>query len=359
MTTTDLGGSRLASQAIADHQFDHPQEVVRWMGALQAQDYGQALWAIGVRTQSATVMDVEQSIATGQILRTWPMRGTIHFVPAKDAKWMLQLSAARMLAADARRLQQLELDEKIIGHCGELFYEALHGGKRLSRPDILQLLEAAGISTKNGRGYHILWHLARSGLICIGPREGKQQTFVLLDEWVPRPRQLSRDEALAELASRYFTSHGPATLHDFAWWAGITVADAKAGLEGAKPQLISQTMDGKVYWFASDAPHAKEPQASTVYLLPGFDEFMLGYKDRSAILAAEHAPQVVPGNNGVFQPTIVYDGQIVGTWKSKLKPRAAELTLFPFDTSPAIEPQLAPALARYSNFLSLPCTVAQ
>src|SRR5437667_8624903 len=187
------------------------------MGALQAQDYQQSLWAVGLRTQSATVADIEQSIAHRKIVRTWPMRGTLHFVPGDDAKWMLSLSASRMLAKGRRRLEQLELDETIMERCKELFSDALKGNGRLSRPNAMQLLEDAGISTRNQRGYHILWYLAQTGLICLGPMQDKQQTFVLLDEWIPHSKALSREESLVELALRYFVSRGPAPVHDFAW----------------------------------------------------------------------------------------------------------------------------------------------
>src|SRR5215472_325382 len=218
---------RLFNQRIDGKKFERPDEVVRWMGALQAQDYQQSLWAIGLRMQSATVADIEQAILDRKIVRTWPMRGTLHFVPGDDAKWMLSLSASRMIANDRRRQGQLELDETIMERCKELFYDALKGNQRLSRPDMMQLLVDAGISTKGQRGYHILWYLSQAGLICLGPMQDKQQTFVLLDEWVPHSRAFSREESLAELARRYFTSRGPATIHDFAWWAGLTVADAR------------------------------------------------------------------------------------------------------------------------------------
>src|SRR5215472_1459933 len=263
---------RLLNQRIEGEKCERPEEVVKWMGALQAQDYQQSLWAIGLRTQSATVANIEQAIVDRKIVRTWPMRGTLHFVPSEDAKWMLSLSASRMLANDRRRLAQLELDETIMQRCQELFVFALKGKRRLSRPNMMQLLEDAGISTRGQRGYHILWYLSQTGLICLGPMQDKQQTFVLLDEWVPHSRAFSREESLAELVRRYFTGRGPATIHDFAWWAGLTVADAKRGLEGAKSELAKDQIDGKEYWMTGDAEYQRVYDASRVYLLPGFDE---------------------------------------------------------------------------------------
>lgn len=354
VTHSDIVDRRLLNQRIGGEQFETPEEVVRWMGAIQAQDYLQALWAIGLRMRQATVTQVEQAIADGKIIRTWPMRGTIHFVAPEDARWMLKLSASRMIAADKRRLEQLELDYAIIERCQTLFYDALQGGKRLPRSDMMRLLEDAGISAKNQRGYHILWHSAHTGLICIGPRQDKEQTFVLLDEWAPHTRELSREEALAELARRYFTGHGPATIHDFAWWAGLTVMDAKAGLEATKSGLLSEKIDGKAYWMAQDTPDHGVYDPSRVHLLPGFDEYLLGYKDRGAVLAAEHAPKIVPGANGIFLPTIVVAGQVAGTWKRTLKKTSVDIAVSLFTHHGASEASIIEAAQCYSAFLGLP-----
>jgi hypothetical protein len=362
---TDLPWLRLANQQISRQQFGRPEELVEWMGALQAQDYGQAVWAIGLRLRAARVSEasqatlatVEQAITDAKILRTWPMRGTIHFVPAQDAAWMLSLGAQRMIQADARRLRQLELDHAIINHCGEILQKALQAAphKLLSRPATLQLLEDQGISTKGGRGYHIVWHLAQTGVLCIGPMLGKQQSFALLHEWAPGQRQLSREEALATLAGRYFTSHGPATVQDFAWWSGLTVADATLGLDGTSGTLQSTTVEGKVYWFAS-ANFATVPPNPDTYLLPGFDEYLLGYKDRTAVLDVNHFQRIVPGSNGVFKPIIVTNGQVVGAWQRKIKPKAVGISLDYFDPHPADAQENAakPALQAYASFLNLP-----
>ena len=354
MTGTDIVHQRLVNQRLEGERFDEPEEVVRWLGAVQAQDYTQSLWAIGLRSKSAAVADIERAISDAKIVRTWPMRGTLHFVPSEDAGWMLKLSASRMLARDGRRLQQLGVDEAIMERCKELFYDALKGNGRLSRPDMMRALEKAGIGTEGQRGYHILWYLAQSGLICPGPMQGKQQTFVLLDEWVPDSRSLSREESLLELAGRYFASHGPATVHDFAWWSGLTVTEARAGLEAAKPGLVSETIDSKEYWMATDPPRRTADDEPGVELLPGFDEYLLGYKDRNAVLAAEHAPRIVPGRNGVFRPIIVVGGQVVGTWKRRLKKDSIHVTLSPFTSLGDLEERAIEAAKRYSVFVGLP-----
>ncbi|HET7270033.1 MAG TPA: winged helix DNA-binding domain-containing protein [Rubrobacter sp.] len=359
MIETDVVGQRLVNQRIEAKKFEKPEEVVRCLGAIQAQDYSQSLWAIGLRLKSATVADIEKAISEGRIVRTWPMRGTLHFVPPEDAKWMLKLSASRMLAKDGRRLAQLGLDQEVMERCTEIFYDALKGNKRLSRPHMMRLVEEAGISTENQRGYHILWYVAQSGLICLGPMKDKQQTFVLLDELAPDSRNLSREESLAELTKRYFASHGPATVHDFAWWAGLTVTESRAGLEAAKPELLSESIDGKEYWMTGDAPDARAYDTSGVNLLPGFDEYLLGYKDRSAVLAEQHAPEVVPGRNGVFRPIIVAGGRVVGTWKRRLKKDAVDLTLSPFTHPDRLRQRTIEAAISYSNFVGLPLSATE
>lgn len=354
MVSTDVGHHRLLNHRIAGERFGRPSDVVRWMGAMQAQDYQQALWAIGLRMKSATLEDVEQAVANREIVQTWPMRGTLHFVAAENAKWMLEHLARRRLAADRARQRQLELDERILGRCGQLFYDALQGGKCLTRSGMMRLLEDAHISTTGQRGYHILAYLAQTGLICLGPMQGKEQTVVLLDEWVPNSRTLSREEALAELAACYFASHGPATVDDLARWAGLTLTDARACLASAKPDLVSETRDAKQYWHSTDAPDPESHDLSDVYLLPGFDEYLLGYKDRGDVLAAEHAGKVVPGGNGIFLPTVVVGGQVAGTWKRIRKKRSVEVMLSPFVQGSIAAERVSAAARRFSAFLGTP-----
>jgi hypothetical protein len=345
---------RLFNLQITGGQLDRPEQVVKQLGALQAQDYHQVLWAIGLRTQFSTAMDIEQTIADRKIILTWPMRGTIHFVPPEDVRWMLKLSASRTLAQDNRRLEQLELNQEIIERGKQIIYDALHGNKRISRPLLMQLLEEAGISTKNQRGYHLLWYIAQTGLICMGPREGKQQTFVLLDEWVPGTKELSIEEALALLAERYFTGHGPATVHDFAWWAGITLLDARRGVEAARSRLVSEKAKGQEYWWAEHFQSRSNDNEPTVYLLPGFDEYLLGYKDRSAVLRAEYTRKIVPGNNGVFMPTIIIDGQVAGTWNRTIKNKGINIEFNLFMPLEDREESIIETAGRYCGFIGLP-----
>ncbi|MFT3772361.1 MAG: winged helix DNA-binding domain-containing protein [Minicystis sp.] len=328
---------RVHRQLLGAERAATPLEVVRRLGALQAQDYGSVLWSIGARLREGTEGDVERAFADGSIVRSWPIRGTLHVVPGEDLRWMLGITAARTLSSRASRREELGVSAAVLRRCEDQLAAALAGGRALTRDEVMALWEHAGISTAGQRGYHALATLALQGLICFGPRQGKQDTFVLLDEWVPRPRELAPDEALAELARRYFTSHGPAADTDFARWCGIPLGQARAAraaagvAEGAAPA-------------ARSAPH--------VVLLPGFDEYVLGYTDRGDVLDAEHAPRIVPGNNGVFLPTLLVDGRVRGTWKAQHTQRRVRITLDPFVNIPArARNEAVRAAERYAAFV--------
>lgn len=324
------------------------------MGAIQAQDYPGSKWAIGLRLPNATEADIEQAVAERKILRTWPMRGTIHFVVPEEAGWRLALSTPRILAAAKRRHENLNLSQSDFDRARELFAKALQGDKQLSRPEMMQVLEHGGISTASQRGYHILWYLAQTGFLCFGPLQGKQITFALLDDWTPKAAEVPREEALAKLTKTYFTSHGPATVQDLIWWSGLTAADVKAGLESVKDQLISHEQDGRIYWMGSNLPKTNltKPLA---HLLPPFDEYLLGYKNRSAVLEIDHAAKVAPGANGMFSPLIVINGKIVGTWKRVIKKRSLNVQLQPFTSlNKAARASIDQPLKRYSEFMNMP-----
>lgn len=354
MSPDTIATHRLLTQQIAATTCKTACEVVRVLGAMQAQDYAGALWAIGLRLPGATEVAIQQAIAERTIVRTWPMRGTLHFVPSEDVHWMLALLTPRVIAGTARRQQQLELGAAIFARCRELFVKALEGGKQLTRDEMYGVLARAGISTENQRGYHILWRLAQEGLICFASHAGKQPTFALLDEWVPKGRTLQRDEALARLTLRYFTSHGPATIQDYVWWSGLTAADAKAGVAMLSAQLANETINGKTYWMRPDLPELRNI-APALHILPGFDEYLLGYKDRSDSLDPAHAQKVVPGNNGMFMPTIVSNGRVIGTWKRDLKKAAVIITPQAFTSlSSAEKKRFECAAKRYGHFASIP-----
>lgn len=366
MTETDIAHRRLRAQRIDGDKFGRPEDAVAWLGAVQAQDYVGSLWAVGLRVSGATEGDVERAIAERRIVRTWPMRRTLHLVAADDVRWMLKLLTPRVVAGMARRLHvHVGLDESSFTRAKKLFERALRGGRQLTRAAMYEVLETGGIPSTDGRGLHVIARLAQDGLICFGPREGRQPTFVLLDEWVPKSATLTREEALAELAARYFTSHGPATLQDFAWWSGLASADVKAAAESARPRLASETIAGRIYWLAASAPPggAAAPRARSgapaAHLLPPFDEYTVAYRDRSAVLDPSRAKLINPGN-GVFSPAVVIGGRVVGTWKRALKKGAVVVTPTPFAGLERDEERaLAAAAARYAAFLDMPVVVAK
>jgi hypothetical protein len=356
----DIADRRLRNQRIAGAGFERPVAAVAWLGAVQAQDYLGALWALGLRTEAATEETVEQAIAGRAVVRTWPLRGTLHFVAPADIRWMLALLAPRMISRQRTRHRQLDLDQAVFDRSRDLLTRALEGGRQLTRDALYETLEAAGISTSGQRGIHILQRLALDGLLCFAARQGKQQTFALLEEWVPAAKPLARDEALAELAGRYFVSHGPATVQDFAWWSGLAAADARAGIELAGPRLEREAIDGRDYWRAAAAPGAEpasNPASPTVHLLPPFDEYTVAYKDRGAVLDPAHGGVV--SSNGIFYPTILLDGQVAGTWKRTFRKESVVITLSPFAPLKKKALQAAAAAAeRYGAFLGKPAVLA-
>lgn len=349
---------RLNAHGIAHPRATTPQDIVAHMGALQAQDYPGALWSIALRIAGATRADVEQAILNRTIVRTWPMRGTLHFIPAADARWMLELMTPRIVKGAAGRHRQLELDAVAFARSRTLIAKALAREPVLTRRALFDVLERGGISTAGQRGIHILQQLCMECTLCHGPHAEKQPTFVQFDDWIAASRRLDRDDALRTLAERYFVSHGPASLRDFVGWTGLTVIDAKTALHLASPILERMVVHDTELWMAADRPPTTAA-ASRAHLLPGFDEFMLGYKDRSAALPARYAQRIVPGANGMFLSTLVIDAQVRGTWRraSGAKSVALEVSSFTRLTAAERKAVVAP-VERYGRYLGVPVTVA-
>ena len=357
MTKTEVARLRLRNQRLASAPAADPAEAVRRLGAVQAQDYLGSLWAVGLRTSRASEASVERAVANGSIVRSWPLRGTLHFVAAEDLRWMLKLAAARTVARAASRYRQLELDEATFARSNRVLARALRGGRRLTRPELAAALERAGIHVGGQRLIHLLNRSALDGVTCYAARRGKQFTFALLDEWAPSSKTLGHGEALAELARRYFESRGPATLRDFVWWSGLTTADARAGLEAARPLLAREVFGGETYWLPSSAPAARD-DAPAAYLLPAFDEYTVAYKERGAVLDPSHAPLVNAGG-GILGPTVVVGGRVAGTWKRELKKGSVVVSANLFAPLRASERRAVDdAAARYGEFLGLPVEVA-
>lgn len=336
-------------------------EVVEWLGAMQAQDLGSLQWSLGLRLPGTTTADIDDAFERREALRTWPMRGTVHAVPSRDAHWMLDLMGAGPLAGATKRREFLGLSERDADRACEVLGAALAGGGRLTRAQCLAELEHQGISGAGNYGYHLLWYASQRGVTCIAPHVDGEQTFVLLDEWVPDPHRPGRDEALATMLVRYVRSHGPVRRQDFSGWTGLgaraaTAAVALAGDSVTTVQLEDQEMLVTPELLDLAAQVGGRAHATTVP--PGFDELVLGYKDRSLLMEPGQMDAVVPGGNGVFRPTLVRDGRVVGTWR-RLPPRnrvAVEVSPFA-DAPPRLRTQTERALAQYAAFLGRPLEV--
>ena len=350
-----IAQKRIAAQGISGAKFEKPEDVVRWMGAVQAQDYLGSLWGIGLRLAHATERDVEQAIAERRIIRTWPMRGTLHFVPADDVRWMTTLLAPRVVSRNAGRLKRdYGIDPSVLARSRRILSRALEGGKRLTREGIYKALGAGGGSANSGVGLHIVWWLAQEGLLCLGPREGKQQTFVLLDEWMPGSRLVDREEGLASLAMRYFTSHGPATVRDFAWWTGLPLGEATRCVTSVKDQLAREVFEEQEYWSGATTDSRFH---TAVHLLPAFDEFTVGYTDRTANVHPTYQRRGVIGF-GIMSPVVVAGAQVIGPWRRKIANGRVTIVVGKETLLKKKELAMLKVVAeKYGGFLKRPVTV--
>jgi DNA glycosylase AlkZ-like len=360
MTKTEIAFQRLRQQGLLQPAFKRPEEVVGWLGAVQAQDYGAAKWAVAQRAHGLTDAAIDQSFANGAILRTHVMRPTWHFVAPADIRWLLSLTAPHVRAASAYYYRQLELDEAVFARSNAVLKKALQGGQYLTRAELGAILQQAGIDTNDSlRLTHMMLEAELEAVVCSGPRRGKQFTYALLEERAPQAQVLDRDEALAELTRRYFTGHGPATLQDFVWWSGLTTADARAGLDMMASSLTRDGSEGKTYWLAARAPSATQP-SPLVHLLPNYDEYIVGYKDRSAAFDPRETKMENPRDSIVFNHTILIDGRVSGTWKRSFSKGQVLLEVRPFASlNRDEEAALAKAVQRYREFHSLPVILSK
>jgi hypothetical protein len=352
MNSADICRHRLHHQKISNPQLKTPVEILSWLVAIQAQDYAGAKWSLGLRMQHGTERALEQSLYEKQILRTWLMRGTLHFVAAGDIKWMLALLAPKIITGCARRYKELELDSHTLLKTNDLLEKALHINLS-GKTELLAFINEHGISTQGQRAAYILQRASLDGIICQNVLIRNVPNYTLLD-FLPETNPKTRSEALAELAKRYFTSRGPATLQDFVWWSGLSVADAKTGLEASLNHLVPVTIHEQTYYLSQNV-RSNSQEDTLIHLLPGFDEYLLGYKNRFASLAQEHNLIWCPGNNGMFMPYLVIDGKMAGTWKRTVKKNAVDIEINPFKSPDKKQQKLIEfASGRYRNYLDVP-----
>lgn len=331
---SEIGLLRLAAQRLVGARDDDVAGAVRHLGAVQGQDLPGALTSLALRTRTRSREAVVAAFDAGTIVRSWPMRGTLHVVPAEDLGWMLPLGTPRPRAQAARRRAELGLTDADVDRARELALAAVPATRRA----LFTAWEDGGLAPARGRGYHLLVELASTGVLCFGPLArgdgadpGSTGEPVVVDvaRWVGTPRRLERDEALGEWARRYFRSHGPATRTDFARWSGLPAADVETAVTLARPVLDATEVDGVEYLLDPAVPDllaAHRRRALGVHLLPGFDEFVLGYGRRDDVLDPAERERVVPGGNGAFRATVVHRGRVVGTWAAPR--RRLEVTPF-------------------------------
>ena len=349
MTLTDISKIRLTNQQILKTEFRSIKELAGWMGAIQAQDYAMAKWAIGIRVQNPTDKVVENAIDKGEIIRTHLLRPTWHFVMKEDLRWILELSAPRIKQSLNSRHRELALTDAVFEATNTLIRQALTGGHHLTREELILILKEAKIATGENRASHIFLRAELDGIICSGTVKGKKQTYALLDERIPKKRKFTREEALKKIAEKYYFSRGPATLQDFIWWSGLSVTDGRNALEMIRSGLMREEIDSKIYWFKS--PLISENDDSTAYLLPAFDEFIISYKDRTAALSLINHKKAV-SMNGIFKPVIIINGKVAGLWKRTVKDKKVTIETELFQSfNNRIKKSIEKCAGTYGSFL--------
>lgn len=342
---------RLANQQLLQTQLKTPKEVVSWLGVVQAQEYNMAKWAIGTRLPNSTDKQIEDAMCKGEIIRTHILRPTWHFVAKEDIHWMLQLTAPRIKQALASYNKYTGLESSTLKKVTSVIAKLLSGSNHLTKQEIGEQLKIKKVNITADQLSHTMSHAEIDGLVCNGAIKGKKQTYSLLEEIVPRPKKFDKDKALENLARRFFISHAPATLQDFTWWSGLTATDAKNALEMIKSDFICEEIDGQVYWFNNNFDGLSVDK-NTAHLLPAFDEYVVSYKDRAAIFAHGHYLEVI-GKHGLFKPTVMVNGQVIGMWKRavKSKKNTVEVELFKkFDK--AAKSALAVEIEKYEKFMA-------
>ena len=353
MDNSEIAHWRLQNQRLSSTTFTTAQEVVTYLGAVQSQDYAGAKWAIGQRMVEASDAALDQAFNDGSILRTHVLRPTWHFVSPEAIRWMLKLTAPRVHAANALMYRQLELNRAILKKSYKILEKSLRGNQQLTRTELASALSNARIQAEGVRLGYIMMSAELDGIVCSGGRRGKQFTYALIEERVPPVKEISLEGALTELMKRYFSTRSPATLQDFTWWSGLTMSDAKRGIEIIAAEFQRQETNGQTYWF----PHASlngKAKSPTVYLLPNYDEYFIGFKDRSAIGELATRANIEKNDPSLFAHIIILDGQVAGGWKRRLEKQKVLVEIQPIAKFSSEEKQaIAAAVEKYGRFLGL------
>lgn len=355
MTISEIAHLRLANQYLIGKKFPTPYEAVKHLGAVQSQDYFAASWSLGQRIENATDKTIDEAFNEGEILRTHIMRPTWHFVAPEDIRWMMELTSPRIKQFMGHYNRKLELDDALFAKTTKTIVKILKEKKYATRQELKAEFTKIGIATDVQRLGHIVSWAELDAVICSGPRIGKQFTYALLEERAPKQKILKHDEALAELAKRYITSHGPVQVRDFAWWSGLTMKDAQEGINMVKSKFEEATEDGKTYWFSKEIKVPK--QAPKAHLLSIYDEYTIAYNDRSALGAEKYFERIISMGNALTG-VIIFNGIMIGTWKRVIKKNTVEIKLSPFEKLSKIEHEALEKEANmYGKFLNLPVIV--
>lgn len=321
MILTDIANYRFTNQQLAGTKFTGAVDLIAWFGAVQAQEYAQTKWGLGLRLANTVDSDIEKAFNDGKILRTHILRPTWHFVTAEDIRWLLMLTAPRVNAANAFMYKSLALDEKVFNRCNDIMIAELQGGRHLTRDAINEAFQKNNIDAKGHRLSYIMMQAELRGLVCSGARMGNQFTYALLEERVPQTDEKNYDEALTEITKRYFLSRGPASIKDFSTWSGLTLTACKQGIEMNKPYLNTQIIENTEYYF-TDRATQNDKQIKEIFLLPIYDELIMGYKDRDPIFEFKNSLKTA---KLLYECMIIFEGQVIGSWKRTMKQKSMEV----------------------------------
>lgn len=356
LKSRDIVRRRMHNQHLWGTPFQSPEDVVHGLAAMQSQEFAVARWSVAQRASGVNDAAMNKAFADGALLRTHIVRPTWHFVLPADIRWMLNLTGPRINAVNAYYYRQFGLDDAVFTKTNRIFATALKGGRHLTRKELAAKLQGAGMTASALRLGYLLMRAELDAVICSGALRGKQHTYALFDERVPHAKTLDRDEALAELSRRYFTSRGPATLKDFVRWSNLTAADGKTGLEMVKSQLEHEIVNGRTYWFTASSSGAK-PTSPMIDLVQGYDELVMSYSESRDVLQWSGATTGVPQGEAMFLHAILLDGQLIGHWKHALKGKAVIVETQFFRPMRGTETRaLNVAVERFGRFLGRPAT---
>lgn len=351
ISKNSIADFRLANHQLSSTDYTKPCQIVAHFGAMQAQDFASGKWAIGARLDGCTEEQIHEAFNKGEILRTHILRPTWHFVVPENIRWMLQLSAKRIIQSMKSRDRELGLYDEVYATCFRMIEKAFEKDDNITRDGLLKILHDAEMKVNSSQMNHIVIAAEANAIICSGVMCGKTQTYALLEKRVPPTKPLCKEETLAKLAQIYFSGHGPATLHDFVWWSGLSVGEARQGLEAIQADFVSETIDRQKYWIPNI--HLQQPDKNRqLHLLPAFDEYIVGYKDRTAVLTSENHRKAI-SSNGVFRPVVIKNGKAISLWKKATSGKNF-ITLAPFEPiDHETQQQIDTATRRFQAFFIL------